>query len=218
MPPRSDAVLGVVLREVQRKIAAMGATAAGASAGAMASLHELMGRVERIRRQRPKDRRKLYALHVPEVECIGKGKARKPYEFGVKVNVAVTHKQGLMVGAQLSRQSLRRPHAGRAVGAGDDPDRDRFKSLTEQQRRWLKGRQAVEPAIGHLKHERDKPAMRCTRCRAPADYRGLAASASMVPASRVGERRASALARPLSAISCADAGAASNRSSANASS
>jgi len=28
---------------------------------------------------------KVYALHAPEVECIGKGKAHKPYEFGVKV-------------------------------------------------------------------------------------------------------------------------------------
>ncbi len=42
----------------------------------------------------------MYALHAPEVECIGKGKARKPYEFDVKVSVAVTHKQGLMVGAR----------------------------------------------------------------------------------------------------------------------
>ena len=30
----------------------------------------------------------LYSLHAPEVECIGKGKAHKPYEFGVKVSVA----------------------------------------------------------------------------------------------------------------------------------
>jgi len=28
----------------------------------------------------------LYAWHAPEVECIGKGKAHKPYEFGVKVS------------------------------------------------------------------------------------------------------------------------------------
>ena len=28
---------------------------------------------------------KVYALHAPEVECIGKSKAHKPYEFGVKV-------------------------------------------------------------------------------------------------------------------------------------
>ena len=27
---------------------------------------------------------KLYSFHAPEVECIGKGKASAPYEFGVK--------------------------------------------------------------------------------------------------------------------------------------
>jgi len=31
---------------------------------------------------------KVYSLHAPEVECIGKGKAHKPYEFGVKVSIA----------------------------------------------------------------------------------------------------------------------------------
>ncbi|ULJ73022.1 IS5 family transposase [Rhizobium gallicum] len=34
--------------------------------------------------------RKIYSLHADEVECIGKGKAHKPYEFGVKVSVATT--------------------------------------------------------------------------------------------------------------------------------
>jgi IS5 family transposase len=40
--------------------------------------------------------RKVYALHAPEVECIGKGKARAPYEFGCKVSVAtpVTQPKG----------------------------------------------------------------------------------------------------------------------------
>jgi len=33
-------------------------------------------------------------------ECISKGKARKPYEFGVKVSLAVAHKSGLIVGAR----------------------------------------------------------------------------------------------------------------------
>jgi transposase, IS5 family len=36
---------------------------------------------------------KVYSLHAPEVECIGKGKAHKPYEFGVKVSVATTLKR-----------------------------------------------------------------------------------------------------------------------------
>jgi transposase, IS5 family len=35
-------------------------------------------------------RTKVYSLHAPEVECIGKGKAHRPYEFGVKVSVATT--------------------------------------------------------------------------------------------------------------------------------
>jgi IS5 family transposase len=31
-------------------------------------------------------------VHAPEVECIGKGKAHRPYEFGVKVSIATTVK------------------------------------------------------------------------------------------------------------------------------
>ena len=40
--------------------------------------------------------RKIYSLHAPEVECIGKGKAHRPYEFGVKVSVAtpLRHSRG----------------------------------------------------------------------------------------------------------------------------
>ena len=33
---------------------------------------------------------RVYSLHAPEVECIGKGKAHAPYEFGVKVSIATT--------------------------------------------------------------------------------------------------------------------------------
>ena len=33
---------------------------------------------------------KVYSLHAPEVECIGKGKAHRPYEFGVKVSIVTT--------------------------------------------------------------------------------------------------------------------------------
>ena len=46
---------------------------------------------ERVMTQKKRDPLpKIYALHAPEVECIGKGKAHKPYEFGVKVSVATT--------------------------------------------------------------------------------------------------------------------------------
>jgi IS5 family transposase len=105
---RQRTILGVVMREVQRKLDAdQAAVAAGGapaheatSPKALSDLHTLLQRAERIRTQRPKDKEKLYALHAPEVECISKGKARNPYEFGVKVSLAVTHKQGLMVGAR----------------------------------------------------------------------------------------------------------------------
>lgn len=55
---------------------------------------------ERIRTERKVDKNKLYALHAPGVECIGKGKARKPYEFGIKSATVVSHKDGLMLGAR----------------------------------------------------------------------------------------------------------------------
>jgi IS5 family transposase len=46
----------------------------------------LAGRV--LEQKRGQRGRKVYSIHAPEVECIGKGKAHKPYEFGVKVSVA----------------------------------------------------------------------------------------------------------------------------------
>jgi IS5 family transposase len=51
----------------------------------------LAGRV--LAQKRGERGQKVYSLHAPEVECIGKGKAHKPYEFGVKVSVATTVKR-----------------------------------------------------------------------------------------------------------------------------
>ncbi|MDX1122675.1 IS5 family transposase, partial [Sinorhizobium medicae] len=53
-------------------------------------LHQASTVLEQRQRQRG---RKIYSLHAPEVECIGKGKAHRPYEFGVKVSVATTLKR-----------------------------------------------------------------------------------------------------------------------------
>jgi transposase, IS5 family len=36
---------------------------------------------------------KLYSSHAPETECIGKGKASAPYEFGVKVSIVTTNRR-----------------------------------------------------------------------------------------------------------------------------
>jgi transposase, IS5 family len=46
--------------------------------------------VQKKRQDKKTEGRKVYSLHAPEVECIGKGKAHMPYEFGVKVSLATT--------------------------------------------------------------------------------------------------------------------------------
>jgi IS5 family transposase len=75
--------LGRVIRDIGRKIEGDG--------GLEAAFAELLLLARRVREQQPRQRGpKVYSLHAPEVECIGKGKAHRPYEFGVKVSVATT--------------------------------------------------------------------------------------------------------------------------------
>src|ERR1700675_4437258 len=51
-----------------------------------------LARASQIRSQQQRQRGwKLYSFHAPETECIGKGKASAPYEFGVKVSVVTTN-------------------------------------------------------------------------------------------------------------------------------
>ncbi len=70
------------------------------SAAQLPAKTALMARVKRILTQQRKDINKLYALHAPEVECIAKGKAKTPYEFGIKLSIVTTLKEELMVGAR----------------------------------------------------------------------------------------------------------------------
>ena len=75
--------LGRVIRDVGRKIEGSGALEA--------AFTKLLALARRVRDQKQHQRGpKVYSLHAPEVECIGKGKAHRPYEFGVKVSVATT--------------------------------------------------------------------------------------------------------------------------------
>ncbi len=77
--------LGRVIRDIGRK---RGGSAGGLNEIALSRMLLLAKRVlDQKQRQRG---RKVYSLHAPEVECIGKGKAHRPYEFGVKVSVATT--------------------------------------------------------------------------------------------------------------------------------
>src|SRR5215469_10666691 len=72
--------LGRVIRDIRRKIAGNEAL--------QERFASLLALAVRVRLQDHRQRgHKIYALHAPEVECIGKGKARAPYEFGCKVSV-----------------------------------------------------------------------------------------------------------------------------------
>ena len=76
--------LGRLIRDIARKI--KGHTALEDAFAAPLS------RASQIRSQKQRQRGwKLYSFHAPEVECIGKGKASAPYEFGVKVSITTTN-------------------------------------------------------------------------------------------------------------------------------
>ena len=75
--------LGRTIRDIGRQIAGED----DLQATFLRPLHLASQVLEQNRYQRG---RKVYSLHAPEVECIGKGKAHAPYEFGVKVSVATT--------------------------------------------------------------------------------------------------------------------------------
>ena len=158
--------LGRVIRDVQRK--------AGQITGALKTKIEI---AQRLYEQRRDSKNKLYALHAPEVECIAKGKARTPYEFGVKTSVAVTAKEGLVVGM---RSMPGNPYDGHTVDSqieqigvltGSTPkmalvDRgyraveasagtrllvSHTRRLPKHLKKLLKRRQVIEPMIGHMK-------------------------------------------------------------------
>lgn len=75
--------LGRVIRDIGRKI--------DGDSGLEAAFAKLLPLARRVPEQQQRQRGpKIYSLHAPEVECIGKGKAHRPYEFGVKVSVATT--------------------------------------------------------------------------------------------------------------------------------
>ena len=161
---------GRVQREIERQFA-------GLPESARSGARDLLERTARILTQRKKDKNKLYALHAPEVECIAKGKARAPYEFGVKVSIATTLTEGLVV-AMRSRSG--NPYDGHTWAEtleqvsiltdtkpttavvdkgykGVEVDGVRIlrsgqkRGITKTLKAMIKRRSAIEPAIGHMK-------------------------------------------------------------------
>jgi transposase, IS5 family len=76
--------LGRIIRDIRRKIEGRPELEAAFEAP--------LARAAQIRSQQQRQRGwKLYSYHAPEVECIGKGKASAPYEFGVKASIVTTN-------------------------------------------------------------------------------------------------------------------------------
>ncbi len=141
---------------------------------------ELLGRTKKLLNQKRGDKNKLYSMHALEVECIGKGKAHKRYEFGVKASIACTHKNNFIIGANALPGN---PYDGHTLkGALDQVEnltgfrpketyvdlgyrghkektskvyiaRQKQNKKNRVLRKAMKRRGAIEPIIGHAKSE-----------------------------------------------------------------
>ena len=167
---RLKTYLGRVFRDVRRRLEVRPEVATHFAAA--------LARVERLLVQQRHDKNKLYALHAPEVACIAKGKAHKKYEFGAKVAVAVTNREGLVVGMQAhpgnpydgqtlapmldqvtrltgvapARCYVDRGYRGHKVeGATAVFVAGQRRGITPTIRRELRRRSAIEAMIGHMK-------------------------------------------------------------------
>ena len=162
--------LGRVLREIDRQ-----------TAEPSRKLSRLLETARRIHAQQRHDKNKVYSVHEPEVECIAKGKAGKPYEFGNKVSVAVSSRGGWFVGAmsftgnpydghtlaeqmkqvdQLIGKQVKEVHVDMGYRGHDYAGNATIHVDKRQRGRtpralWkrMKRRAAIEPGIGHLKNE-----------------------------------------------------------------
>jgi len=147
--------LGRVIRDIARKIEG--------NPGLEAKFAWLLSLARRVRAQERGQRGpKVYSLHAPEVECIGKGKPHKPYEFGVKVSVATTlkHSKGGQFVAhvqalpgnpydghtldkvipaieQLVGNTIERLHTDAGYRGHNAPPEYKFKIYTAKQKRRL---------------------------------------------------------------------------------
>lgn len=141
---------------------------------------DLLGKTDKLLTQQRHDKNKLYSLHAPETECIGKGKAHKKYEFGVKTSLVTTHKNNFIVGIEAMHGN---PYDGHTLKTALDQVEELtgkrptdsyvdlgYRGHNEKQttvhiartknalktallRKDMKRRSAIEPIIGHLKND-----------------------------------------------------------------
>jgi len=166
--------LGCVFRDIQRKTEG--------DADKQKVFREALALAGRVLAQKRMDSKKVYSVHAPEVECISKGKTHKKYEFGVKVGVVTTSREGFVIGMKSLPGN---PYDGHTLSgsieqaqriAARELDGDIFvdkgyrghdyegratvhivgsikKSARDAMSKWKKRRAAIEPEIGHLKND-----------------------------------------------------------------
>lgn len=165
-------LVGRVWRDIDRKLDREDEIQAAKAAS-------ILERVKRLLEQKTKAKNKLYSLHAPEVECISKGKIRRPYEFGVKATVATTHKEGLVAGIrslpgnpydghtltdaieQITLLTSQKPkgvfvdkgYRGVSVEGVTIWRSGQKRGVTQSIRKAIRRRSAIEPAIGHMRNE-----------------------------------------------------------------
>jgi IS5 family transposase len=135
---------------------------------------------QKVLSQKKEDSNKIYSLHEPQVKCFSKGKEHKKYEFGSKASFLITQKTGVIVGALNFSENI---HDSKTLPAAlEQHERltgitakevfvDRgypgpkqightqiflpkpTKNITPAQRKKHSRRAAIEPTIGHLKHD-----------------------------------------------------------------
>jgi IS5 family transposase len=125
-----------------------------------------------------KEHKIIYSFHAPEVECIGKGKMNKPYEFGNKVGIAVSGRGNFVLGVKSFHGN---PYDGHTLDQTVSelrklsPETSKIfvdlgytghnfkekgkvftsktkKALSTDDKKMQKRRSAIEPIIGHLKN------------------------------------------------------------------
>ncbi len=135
---------------------------------------------KKVLAQKRSDSNKTYSLHEPEVKCYTKGKEHKKFEFGSKASFLITQNTGVVVGAlnfsdnvhdsktlpaaiqQYERLMNKEPknifldrgyRGAKMINNTTLHTPKPDKNITATKRKRLSRRAAIEPVIGHLKHD-----------------------------------------------------------------
>jgi IS5 family transposase len=163
-------IAGRLVRELERKL----------TASAMEKWGSDLSLFKQVLAQKRADTNKIYSLHEPHVKCFNKGKEHKKYEFGSKVSILVTQKTGVIVGAlnftenlhdsktlssaleqhtRLTGKEAKEVYADRGYPGPKQINNTQIhipkpnRNITLSKRNKHKRRAAIEPVIGHLKHD-----------------------------------------------------------------